>query len=371
MTNTALMSSVRAFAPTNFLGAPRVAYSPGEGDATAPQDDTPLSLADAANAYANVSDEEPDEGQPNADDDGDGANADEELPSDDEADGEDEEGDPDDEGQANDDEGDEPESEQGRFVSLNGKVTLPDGSVATVADLVQGNLRDRDYRQKTMELAENRKAIQTQSDAFKQQEQEIGTQRDMMVTLLKSIVPPPPDPNMLQTDPMGYMTQKANHDAWVAHLTDLEAQQQQATTASQARSAEDRKQKIDAEWKALVGKAPDLEDKKKLDGFVADLGKFGVTYGFSVDEIKSRLPSDHRLALVMRDAIRWQKFQANKGKTLPKKDAITRPPVNRGGQRLDPQRTQARAGRAAMERLNTSGSLKDGIAALLATEGKG
>lgn len=332
-------------------------------------DDAPLSLTDAATAYANVTTEEEPKGQPETEE------TEVEAPADEDADlsedsEETEEGDPEDEGQADEESDEEPESDLGRFVASNGKVKLPDGTVSTVADLIQGNLRDRDYRQKTMEAAEVRKTFEAKSSALTQQEQEIAKQREFNISLLKSIIPPPPDPAMLQTDPMGYMTQKASHDQWVNHLQTLTAEQQRAEQARQAKAVETTSQKAQEEWGKLVERVPDLKDAAKADAFAKDAIKFGASaYGFTEQELMAQLPGDHRLSLVMRDAIRWQKFQANKGKVAKKVEG--RPSVQKGGTRLDPTRTKARDSRAAMERLNQTGSLKDGIAALLATEGKG
>lgn len=333
-------------------------------------DDAPLSLSEAAAAYATeATTEEPEEGQPEVEDDEQGLEADDDELASDEDDEESEEGEPDEDGQAEDEAEGEPDSDQGRFVSPNGKVTLPDGTVATVADLIQGNLRDRDYRQKTMELAESRKAVEAKSSAFAQQEQELTQQREFMTKLLHSIVPAEPDVSMLQTDPMGYMSQKASRDQWVQYLNHLTTEQQQAAQASQAKTEAQRREKADTEWKALLEKAPELKDDGKLKGFVADLNKFGAEYGFSADEIRAQVPFDHRLALVMSKAIKWDKFQASKGKVQKKVES--RPPVMKGSQRLDPQRAKSRNARVAMDRLNTSGKLADGVAALLAIEGKG
>ncbi len=306
-------------------------------------------------------DEEPVEGQTDADD-----PLAVEAEDDDSPTGEDDdEGETEDEGQA-EDEDEEPESDQGRFVSPNGKVRLPDGSVVPVSELINGNLRDRDYRQKTMEAAEVRKSFEAQSEAVKQRETQLVEQAEYVSNLLKTIVPGAPDPALLTTDPMGYMTQKANHEQWMNHIAFLEQQTQQVTQTRQADAATKERETVEKEWAALVEKAPDLKDEKRLNRFAEDLKTHGVFYGFTPEELKARIPLDHRQALVLRDAIKWRKLQANKASVPAKVEG--RPPVQRGGQRLDPQKTQARNSRAAMERLNSSGSLKDGIAALLAIE---
>ena len=330
---------------------------------------TPLSISEAANAYAGATaPEEPDEGQP--DDDfapaGDEAEDDADLAE--EAGEDDEEGDPDDEGQAEDDAG-EPESDQGRYVAANGKVRLPDGTTATVADLIQGNLRDRDYRQKTMAHAEVVKAFEGQSQTVKQRETQVLEQAAYVADLVRSIVPAAPDPELLKTDPMAYIAQEASHKQWMAHLSYLDQQKQQATEASQAEATKTTQERAQKEWASLVEKVPALKDEKRAASYFADIEAIAKAEGYTIAEVQAEISQDHRKAVILRKAALWDKLQANKSKVAAKVEG--RPPVQKGGARLDPTRARARDTRVAMDRLNTTGSVKDGVAALLALEAKG
>jgi hypothetical protein len=338
-----------------------------------PYGEAPLSLEDAANAYANVSTEAPQgqaEDEPEAE-----ATADvEDTELADEVSEETDEGETEEQGQAEDESDDEPESDQGRFVAKNGKVKLDDGSVVTVAELVDGRLLRSDYTRKTMEHSEAVKAFEARSSAIAQQEQELQQRTEFVTSLLQQIVPPPPNPELADPrspnyNPQQYMAQRAQHDYWAGHLGQVEAQQQQAMQAKQAEMQKSSAEKARAEWGKLVERIPDLKEQAKADQFAKDLIRVGQTYGFSEQELMAQLPGDHRFSLALRDASRWQRFQANKAKAQKKVEGKV--PVLKGGQRLDPQRAKAKEGRAAMERLNQSGSLKDGVAALLAIEGKG
>lgn len=363
MIKTTHTQGVRAFVPMNHIGAPIVAFAP-DAEAGTPEESTaPLSLADAVAAYTSTPTEDgADTGQPDPDDAPEGDIADEELPEE-IPEGEDEEGDPDDEGQA--EETDESDDAAGLFVSPKGKVKLPDGTFSTVDDLIKGNLRDRDYRQKTMELAEARKALEPQSQAVKQKETQLSEQAEYMASLIKSIVPEAPDPALLSTDPVAYMQQEAQHKQWMQHLSYIQQQQQQAKTAGQAETATKQKESAEREWNALLEAVPDLKDAKRLNSFAGDIKTHGHAYGFTPEEIAA-VAMDHRQALVLKDAIAWRKLQANKGKVAAKVEG--RPPVQRAGTRLAPGQQKARQTRAAMDRLNNSGSLADGVAALLAIE---
>lgn len=317
-----------------------------------------LSLDEAASAYAkSQASQATSNGQAEDDDTQQGTEADDALV-------EAGEGEPDEDGQAEDGTDEEPESDQGRFVASNGKVRLPDGSVSTVADLIQGNLRDRDYRQKTMEASEVRKTSEAQSTALRQREQQLNQQSEYVAGLIRSIIPQPPDPNLARTDPGGYVEAKANHEAWMAHLNALDGQRNQFTQAQQAEQQQNLQTRAQSEWNVLLEKVPALKDDAKAKAFGADLVKFGSDYGFSPQELQG-LAFDHRQAIVMRKAIAWDKLQASKGNVQKKVEG--RPPVQRGGQRLSPAQSRGRANTELVARAQKSGSVDDVAAAYAAT----
>jgi hypothetical protein len=330
-----------------------------------------LSISQAAAAYAKATaTKEAPTGQSEAEEDDESETTDDELQASDEEVGEEDDGEPGEEGQAEDEDEEEPGSDQGRFVASNGKVRLPDGTVSTVSELIQGNLRDRDYRQKTMEVAELRRSTETQSSSLKQLETQLSEQRDYMVSLLKSIVPQAPDialadPRSPHYDPAAYQTQKAQNEFWVQHLTALDQQGQQAKQAQAEEAAAKRREKGNAEWATLIEKLPSLKDPKRLERFVGDVEKYGKSYGFTTDELREALGYDHRQALVMHKAMAWDKLQESKPKVKQKVEG--RPPVQKGGKRLNPAEHRARGANEAINRLKQSGSVEDATAAYLAS----
>ncbi len=274
-----------------------------------------------------------------------------------------------DEGQAADEDGEEQDSDQGRFVASNGKVKLPDGTVSTVAELIQGNLRDRDYRQKTMKHAEDVRSFTAQSAAIKERETQLEQQSKYVTDLLRAIVPAAPSPELLRTDPVAYMEAEASHKQWVQHLQYLDSQQQKAQKDREAEAAKTESETTQREWEALLKAVPSFKDEAKVRAFAEDAKKFGAEYGFSPDEVRRAVLLDHRQAVVLRKAIAWDKLQASKA-TLAKK-VEGRPPVQRGGKRLSPGESQARLANDALADLKKSGSVQDAARAYLATRKTG
>lgn len=318
-----------------------------------------LSLSEAAAAYAMpAKEEEAPEGQSES-----------EQPAEDEAELATEETDgeqsPDeDEGQAEDvPEPEEPETPA--YVPPEAKVKLPDGSEATVDELIKGNLRDRDYRQKTQAVAAEKQAIQAKASEIQALEKTLAEDRDWTIQLVQSLLPQRPDPAMYTHDPIGFGEQDLAYRTRKEQLDYLVHQAQQTQQRTQAEKQESEKETRAKEWQATLEKMPELSDSKRLQSFVSDIQQHVPEYGYSPQEI-AQIGTDHRVVLVLKDAIAYRKLQANKSKVAAKVEG--RPPVQRGGTRPAPEAARAKESRAAMDRLKSSGSLRDGVAALLALE---
>lgn len=318
-----------------------------------------LSLAEAAAAYATpAKDEEAPEGQSEA---GEPAEDDAELATE-ETDGEAVPDEP--EGQA-EDEPEQTEPEAPAFVPPEAKVKLPDGEELTVAELIKGNLKERDYRQKSMATAEKERAVQAKASEIQQLEKSLAEDRDWTIQLIQSLMPQRPDPAMYTHDPIGFGEQDLAYRTRKEQLDYLVHQAQQTQQRTQAEIQESEKTKRATEWQATLEKMPELKDSTRLQSFVADIQQHVPDYGYSPQEI-SQIGMDHRVVLVLKDAIAYRKLQANKSKVAAKVEG--RPPVQRGGTRPSPEAQRTKDTRAAMDRLKSSGSLRDGVAALLALE---
>jgi len=298
--------------------------------------------------------------------------ADEDLTAEEEV--EDEEGETGTEDQAEEGEqDDETEAEigQGRFAGDDAKVRIqnPDGTVefATVAELKAGNLRNADATKKWQEAADLKRTAEAESATTKQLRQQLADQRDYVSKLIESIVPKMPGPDVLADDPQGYLEQRAQAEQWAEHLQYLKEQTQRDNQSRQAETQKEVKARLAKEWTTALEKLPELSDPKRLEAFGKDTVKYGAAYGYT-DEDMSTIHHDHRQLLVFKDAIAWRKLQERQKAAKPAPKGPERPPVLKGGKRLNPKATKHRQANAAMERLNETGSLRDGVQALLARQ---
>lgn len=334
----------------------------------APTGDESLSIAQAAAAYAKatsapVSDDHGKDDDPDESDD----TTDEDLQADDA--GEDTDGDSDSEENTAEDEDGEPDTEQGRFVADNAKVRLADGTVTTVHELKRGFLREADYTRKTQETSARLKDTESREAQIKATQEQLEQQSRYVTQLVQSIVGEPPpltmlDPNSPDFDILGYNQRKANHEAWAQHLAYLQQRDQQSSKQKTEEATRAERERADKEWSTLTEKLPHLKDSKKAESFANDLRSYLNTYGFEQADMKA-VALDHRLAMIADKARKWDKLQASKA-TVAKK-AEGRPPVQKGGKRLNPSEHRARTASDAMTRLKTEQSVDAAVAAYLAS----
>lgn len=340
-----------------------------EDDTVTGGGETSLSVDQAAAAYAKtLTTNAASDGQAEEDETEQGTETDDELQTADEVEGEEANGEDDPDSQADEDDDAEPETERGRYVAHDGRVKLPDGTESTVSDLIAGNMKDGDYRQKTTEAANLRREATAEKEALSAQKQQLEQYSTYLSDLARSIIPEMPGPDMLQTDPQGYLQQRALAEQWQQHLAYLDNQRQQTAQERQAEAQKQQGEVANREWNALVEKVPAFKDKAKWTSFANDVNKFGAEYGFKPEELRG-LAFDHRQMVVIRKAIQWDKLQASKPKVQQKVEG--RPAVQKGGKRLNPAEHRARNGNEALARLKQSGSVEDATAAYIASLNKG
>lgn len=269
------------------------------------------------------------------------------------------------EDQAEDGEDTESESDQGRFVSDNAKVKLPDGSVTTIAELKQGSLRNADYTRKTQEVAEARKATEAQSAALKALQEQHDQRMEYAAALVKSFMPSRPDPRKADPrdpayDPAGYQAEEVAFRQMAEHLTYIESELQRTGQERQAETAKEAKERVEKEWSQALEKLPQLKDPKKLESFGKDALKYGALAGYTPQEL-ANIHHDHRNLVVMDGYVQWMKLQASKDKVNKKVEG--RPPVIKGGKRLNPSEANARRASDAIAQAQKSGRLEDVAAA--------
>jgi hypothetical protein len=260
---------------------------------------------------------------------------------------------------------DEPEIKGGRFAPDSAKVTLDDGTVITVADLKRNNLFQRDYTKKTTELTAEREQITSLKSEVDQYAQSLNQSREYLAWYAETHLPKDPgrfagDP---VRDPVAYMQWQQQRDTWLEHQQAYQTFQQQKADDDQRKSGETDKQtrdRIKREQDALIKALPILKDPVKGQEAWNTLVR-GATehYGFSAEEVNGLI--DHRMPLVLRDALAYRRIKAAAPKVQEK---VRQAAPVRPGKRAAPDARENKGRQVRSERLRNSGSFEDGVAAL-------
>lgn len=217
----------------------------------------------------------------------------------------------------------------------------------------------QEYIQKGMkEAAEARKKADAELQAFQYQQQQLN----QLVELAQQggFVPPePPTRELLQSDPIAYMEQRAVYDEDMAQYNQAVQQYQMMQHQSQAQQQEAQKAYLAEERRKLHEAIPAIADPKKGPELQAKIRDIGINrYGFTEEELRGI--ADSRAARALHDAMMYHELIANVDKAGTK--AAKARPVAKAGARPNVSRQREQKMR---ERLKKSGSLEDAAALML------
>lgn len=244
------------------------------------------------------------------------------------------------------------------------KYRLADGTEVTQSEIEEwrkGNLRQSDYTRKAMALADTRKALETQQAEITQKAEQFQQNVDFAIQVAQANLPAAPDQALLYSDPIAYIQEKTEYEARLGqlqHLMDAKQKHEEAASSQRQQAFRDW---TETESKSLVERLPELKDPAKLTQFNAELAKGIERYGFNAKDLGSVY--DHRLILLAKDAMAYQKLMADKPKAIQK--AQDAPPVQQPGRRPGQGEAAARAHKERREKLRQTGSLRDGADLIL------
>jgi hypothetical protein len=196
-------------------------------------------------------------------------------------------------------------------VKLDGRnVQLPEQEV------IDGYLRTSDYSRKTMAHAEERKALAVEAYALR-------TERAQYAELLPRLqeqyrafteIVPEPDPNLLQTDPVEYMRQRAYRD-------DLDRKQQAAAQEmhrlqqlSEVEQKRERMALLIRERELIKERVPAWADDNRWKQVATTARNYAAELGYTEEQIRE--VTDHRAVMVLWQAARYAQL-AKQGKAVP------------------------------------------------------
>lgn len=255
----------------------------------------------------------------------------------------------------NEDEEDDAQPEQKPItVKVDGK------EVAVTLEELKRSYSGQAYIQKGMqEAAAAKKEVEALYNALSSERQQVAQLYQQMQQGQIATAPKAPDPSMIDTDPIGYMAEKARYDQQMAQYQQQQAQYSQMQ--GQQTEAQKRAQQayLQEQMRMLSEAIPEIADPKRSDAVKKGIVETGQSYGYSPEEIAQIV--DHRAVKVLHDAMKYRQLQ--EGKPVAKASArpVIKPKATTAPNKADKARKEAK------ERLRKTGSIQDAVSLIMET----
>lgn len=238
-------------------------------------------------------------------------------------------------------------------VKING-----DERKVTLEELKKGYQLEADYRQKTAQLAEQRRAMDAERQQYK-------AQLDQLVPVLTAAAQDKwakvDWQGLAKADPAKYVELQAEYHADMNRLAVAQAEHRKVQEAAQKEQAEKVREHIERQNSLLVEKIPALKDAEKGKAIKKAVADYLVSEGFTTQELETL--SDHRAFVIAHKAHLYDK--AVKAKNAATAKAAPAKPVAKPGPSR-PANTKAEQAAAAINRLKKTGSVNDAAQAFRA-----
>lgn len=236
-----------------------------------------------------------------------------------------------------------------------------DGQELSADELRKGYLRQSDYTKKTQSLAEQRKEMESLTEQYNSQLQQIQAERQQYIQHLQALSENQDikkfdiDWERLRLeDPLEYVTKRQEFQEAKEKAEEVKTKAKQAMARSAAEKEQQWAKVVEDEKAKLIAALPEWGETDSQRQLATELRSYAQTQGYSEPEIDSLV--DHRSFLVLRKAMLYDQMQnANpKAKKLKGKPKVIR--AGKGASRTQAQRDALKTKR---NQLKNSGHVRD------------
>lgn len=260
------------------------------------------------------------------------------------------------EGEEDGDEDDDDAEEAGQEGPETVTVKVDGEEVEVTLDDLKRSYSGQAYIQKGMqEAAQQKKQAEAVYQALTQEREQLARLWQAAQEGQLQSPPTPPSRELLNTDPIAYMEQRA------AYEEAKEAYDKQASQFSKLSQQQTEAQKraqqayLQEQQRLLVERIPELADETKAPKVRAAIRETGAAYGYSDEELSSVM--DARAVEVLHDAMKYRQMQQGKAK-VQEKAKKARPVVKPGAKQTEAV-GKKKAEQQARARMRKTGSIDD------------
>lgn len=227
----------------------------------------------------------------------------------------------------------------------------------TLREALNGYSRTADYSRKTMELAEQRKAMQAEFQAVQEERQQYAQLLTALSQQLQAQQPQEPNwEKLYNEDPLEYVRQKdlyrERQEKMVAAQIELQRVQQMQTVEQQQALGS----YIQEQFGKLVEALPQWKNPEVREAERTKIREYGNKLGFSDEELSQAY--DHRAVLALYKAMKFDEMMSNRPKPAAAQPGAPKA-VPAGGQtNVVPKRAATEVTRAK-QRLAKTGRVQD------------
>jgi hypothetical protein len=196
-----------------------------------------------------------------------------------------------------------PEEDESVLVDL-------DGEKLSLKELKAGYYRQKDYTQKTTEVAQERKAVAETKAQLAERMAVIETATQNLGAFLQKIIPPEPPQQLAFSDPGKHYALQMQRQAAMAELSELFDAAKPVQGVKMQVSEAEAKEYREREQAALVKAMPALADPVKKAAFDNSVKAAAKAFGFTDEEISAT--ADNRVLRLVHYARIGQKAEENR-----------------------------------------------------------
>lgn len=253
---------------------------------------------------------------------------------------------------------------------IKGKVKINGEEMElSLSELTSGYQREKDYRHKTMELAEKRKAFEESAQQKTAElEQRVQEAANIVANLEHALMSEfesvdwqtlrAENPSEYAALSQDYQNRMAQINAFKTQTTQESARMQQEAQVEQQNKL---KEVIQKEREALLNVIPEWKDNTIASKAQKELRGFLHEYGFNENEINAIY--DHRHVLLIRDAMKSR--QVSKAAEVAKKKVKTVPKLVKPGKKQTKAEIKRATDTAKLKSFKNSGKVEDAAALIL------
>lgn len=220
----------------------------------------------------------------------------------------------------------------------------------TADELIAGYQRQKDYTQKTMEVAEARKAVQAEREAAAQ------AREKHMEALAQWAIQPQQEPNWIELaqtlDPREYNAVQAQWNQRRAQSQAAEAAYRELQAEIRAEQEQETAKSRKEALERIYNEFPEWRDKTVAKQAAMEMTETAKEYGFSDEELA--YVSDDRMVRLLRDAAEFRKIKASTAKT--EKRVFNSGETLRPGSKVTAKQKSERSTQAKRDRLRKTKS---------------